>query len=292
MLAFSLIPDALHGGYENRSRRRDAGLLHDNVEVLFGAEVRPEANLVYDVIGQPQSHLLAEDAAGSRSDIPERPGVHECRRAVRRLHQVRKEGIGQQGHHATRCPQVSRADRSSVARDANDDGFKALPQVPPILCQRHDGHDFGCSRNHKSRAAPCAIPLAVQRDGYPAKRAVVHVHRARPADSIRIEVQIIAVEEVGIDERGQQILRGGNRVKIAVEMEIDLFAWFNLRQAAAGGASFHAEYGTQRRLPQCNNGLFPDLRETLRKSDGSDRLAFPGNGRRGCGDENEFSAPG
>ena len=100
------------------------------------------------------------------------------------------------------------------------------------------------------------------------------------------------MEEMGIDERGQQILRGGNRMKIAVEMEIDLFAWFNLRKAAAGGASFHSEHGPQRRLPQCNDGLFPDLRETLRKSDGSDRLAFTGNGRRGRGDENEFSTPG
>jgi hypothetical protein len=40
------------------------------------------------------------------------------------------------------------------------------------------------------------------------------------------------------------------------------------------------------------DGLFPDLRETLPESDGGGGLAFPGNGRGGCGDEKEFSALG
>ena len=44
--AFSLIPDALNRGYENRGRRGDAGLLHDNVEILLGAEIRTEVDLI------------------------------------------------------------------------------------------------------------------------------------------------------------------------------------------------------------------------------------------------------
>ena len=44
-------------------------------------------------------------------------------------------------------------------------------------------------------------------------------------------MQIVAVKKVRVDERGQQILRGRNRVKIALKMEIDLFARLDLRKA-------------------------------------------------------------
>jgi hypothetical protein len=43
-VAFALIPDALNGGHKNRGRRRDAGLLHGDIEALFRIEVRLEVD--------------------------------------------------------------------------------------------------------------------------------------------------------------------------------------------------------------------------------------------------------
>jgi hypothetical protein len=136
-----------------------------------------------------------------------------------------------------------------------------------------------------------AFLLAIQRHGNVAKRAVIHVHRARPADSIGIEIQFIAVEEMGVNQRGEQILRGGNRMKIAMEMKVDLFAGLDLRESAPSGATFGPEKGTEGGLPGGNDRSLPESREALSKSDCCDGFALAGNRWRRRRNENEFSAP-
>ena len=113
---------------------------------------------------------------------------------------------------------------------------------------------------------------------------------APPADLIGIEVQIIAVNEVRIDEGRQQILRRGNCMKIAVEMEIDLVARLDLREATPGGTSFHAEDSAKRRFVRGQDGLLAHLGESLYQAFSRDSLALAGSSERGCGNENQVSA--
>src|SRR5262249_57811744 len=100
----------------------------------------------------------------------------------------------------------------------------------------------------ESGFARATIFLAVQRDGNAAKRAIVHVHRARPGDAFGIEIQIVAVKKMGVDQGSQKIVRRGNCMKITVKVEIDFCARLDLRSTAAGSSTFHSEDGPERRL--------------------------------------------
>ena len=103
-------------------------------------------------------------------------------------------------------------------------------------------------------------------------------------------MQIIAVNGVRIDEGRQQILCRGNCMKIAVEMEIDLVARLDLREATPGGTSFHAEDPAKRRFARGQDGLLAHLGESLYQAFSGDSLALAGSSERGCGNENQFSA--
>ena len=105
-----------------------------------------------------------------------------------------------------------------------------------------------------------------------------------------IEVELVAVEEVGVDERGEQIVRRGDGVKVAGEVEIDFLAGLDLGEAAAGGAAFHAEDGAEGGFARSDDGLFADALESLHEADGGDGFAFAGSGGRGGGDEDQLAA--
>ena len=76
----------------------------------------------------------------------------------------------------------------------------------------------------------------------------------------RIEVGRVAVVEVRVDERGEQIVRGRDRVQVAGEVEVQVLHRDDLRVAAARGAALHAEDGAERRLAQAEHRLAPELR--------------------------------
>jgi hypothetical protein len=57
-VASALIAHGLHRGDEDAGCRLDTGAWHDDVHVLFKAEVGGKAGLVDDVIGEAQAHLL------------------------------------------------------------------------------------------------------------------------------------------------------------------------------------------------------------------------------------------
>ena len=58
-----------------------------------------------------------------------------------------------------------------------------------------------------------------------------------------------------VDQRREQIVRRGNGVEIAGEMEIDVLHRYHLRITAAGGAALHAERRTEARLAQAQHRL-------------------------------------
>ncbi len=103
-------------------------------------------------------------------------------------------------------------------------------------------------------------------------------------------MQVVAVEEMGIDESGEQIVGRGDGVKIAVKMKIDFRAGLDLRKTAAGGAAFHSKDRADRRLARGNDDFLADVREALGEADGSDGLPFSRGRGRGRGDNDQFSA--
>src|SRR6516164_2487097 len=86
-------------------------------------------------------------------------------------------------------------------------------------------------------------------------------------------------------------MRRRNRMKIAVEMQIDLRRRLNRRSAAARRTPFHPKHRPQRRLPRRDNHLLPNPRESLRQPDRSDRLPLAARRRSRCRHQNQFPAP-
>src|SRR2546429_4379167 len=89
-VSLSLVLHAPHRRDQYRSRRHDARLLHDDVEIFLRAQIGGKSAFVDHVIGQTQSHLLADDAARAVRDVSEGPGMDKSGRAVGSLHQIGK----------------------------------------------------------------------------------------------------------------------------------------------------------------------------------------------------------
>src|SRR5438445_12514869 len=102
-------------------------------------------------------------------------------------------------------------------------------------------------------------------------------------------MQLIPMEDVRVNHRGQQIVRRGNGVKITVVMKIYSLCWFHARESAAGSASFLPEHRTQRGFARGDDGAFAQLLQTLSEPDGSDGLAFTRFGGAGRGDQNQLA---
>ena len=65
------------------------------------------------------------------------------------------------------------------------------------------------------------ISLAAEAHDDVAQRPIVHVHRARPVDVVDVDAELVPVVQVAVEDRGEQIVRGGDGVDVAVEVQVD-----------------------------------------------------------------------
>ena len=156
-VSLSLVLHAPHRRDQYRSRRHDARLLHDDVEIFLRAQIGGKSAFVDHVIGQTQSHLLADDAARAVRDVSEGPGMDKSGRAVGSLHQIGKNRFIQKRHHAAGGSQISGANRFPVSRNANDDSIQSGAKVLAVFRKRDNGHNFRGGGNEESALPSCAL---------------------------------------------------------------------------------------------------------------------------------------
>jgi len=106
---------------------------------------------------------------------------------------------------------------------------------------------------------------------------------------IGIELGVAEMEPV-VEDRGDEVVRGGDGVEIAIEVEIDFFDRNDGSLAFPGGASLAAKDGSHRRFPQGKRGAFPEMAKSLRQCDGGGRLPFARRRRGDRADQDELSA--
>src|SRR6185503_18027040 len=123
---------------------------------------------------------------------------------------------------------------------ADDDVADALLQVGDIVRQAEDRHDLGGDSDVEARFARKAVGDAAERSDDFSERPVVHVEGATPNDAAGIEIERVPPVEVVVDHRREQIVRGGDGVEIAGEMEVDILHWHDLRIATARSTPLHA----------------------------------------------------
>ena len=171
------------------------------------------------------------------------------------------------------------------------DGDRAEPraQILEVARHREDRHDLGRGGDVEARLARDPVHLPAEPGHDLAQRAVVHVETAPPRDGERVDAERVPLEDVRVEHRGEEVVRGGDRVEVAGEVEVEILHRHDLRVTAAGRAALHAEDGAERRLAQAEERLLVDRREALRERDGGRRLPLARRRRRDRRDGDELA---
>ena len=185
--------------------------------------------------------------------------------------------------------EVGRGHRAPLAGVADDDLAEALLEVGKVLGEAEDRHHLRGDRDVEAVLAREAVGDAAERADDLAQRAIVHVHHPAPGDPARVEAELVAPVEVVVDQRGEQVVGGADRVEIAGEVEVDVLHRHDLGVAAAGRPALHAEAGAERGLAQADRRALADPVEAVAEADGGGGLAFAGRRRGDRGDQHELA---
>ena len=148
---------------------------------------------------------------------------------------------------------------------ADRDRAEPLAQVEEVGGDGDDRHHLGRRGDVEPGLARVAVRLAAEPEDDVAQRAVVDVHAAAPTDGHRLDVERVAVEDVRLDHRGEQVVRRADRVDVAGEVEVHVLHRHDLRVAAAGRAALDAEDRAERRLAQAQRDVLAEVPEPLRE---------------------------
>ena len=92
-----------------------------------------------------------------------------------------------------------------------------------------------------------------------------------------------------IDQGGEQIVRGTNRVEIAGKVKIDVFHGHDLGIASPRRSAFHSETRSETGFAKANHCFFTNAGEAVAQPNGGGCFAFAGWCRRHCRDQ--YQAP-
>ena len=91
---------------------------------------------------------------------------------------------------------------------------------------------------------------------------------------------VVAVVQVVVDHRREQVVRGGDGVEVAGEVQVEPLHRHDLAVAAAGRAALDPERRPHRRLAQRDDRALAEAPQPLREPDRRRRLALAERGRR------------
>jgi hypothetical protein len=222
-------------------------------------------------------------------DVRERPAVHQARLAFERLDEVRLQRILQQDGHRSGGPQVLSRDRlPAVVRVRHGDRAEAPAQVVQVARHRQDRHHLRRCRDVEARLARIAVRAAAQPEGNLTQCAVVHVERPLPAHPERVDLVRVLMQDRGVEQGGEQVVRRADRVDVAGEVEVQVLHRHDLREPAAGGSALDAEDRPERRLAQAQQRVLADVAQPLRQTDGGRRLPLARLRRRHARDAHDL----
>ena len=133
-----------------------------------------------------------------------------------------------------------------LRRVADGDRSELASQILEIGRQRQDRHHLAGRGDVEPRLGRHAVLAATETGDDAAQRAVGDVDR--PAPGHGLNRGFVTVEDVRVDQRGEQVVRCRDRVEVAGEVEVDVLHRDDLRVPTAGGAALDPEDRTERRL--------------------------------------------
>jgi hypothetical protein len=211
--------------------------------------------------------------------------VHDRRRVLDRLEQVGLDGLPQQHRHRPGGVELLGSYRLAALRVADHDPAETTAKVSQRRGQGERRHHL----RRRGDVEPClarypVCPAAEAHDDV-AEGPVVDVEDPPPGDAVEVDAQCVAAEQVVVQHGAEQIVRCGDRVHVAGEMEVELLHRHHLAVASTGGAAFDAQRGPHRRLADGDHRALPDVLHRLAESDGGGGLALTQRRRRDGGDD-------
>ena len=222
-------------------------------------------------------------------DVRERPAVHERGNALERLHEIRLERVGEQRGHRTRRAELLGRHQCAVGVRRNRDRPEAATEIRVAPRDRDDRHHLGGRGDVEAGLARHPVRAPAEPDDDTPQRAVVHVETAPPADGVRVDPQVVAVQQVRFQHGREQVVRGADCVNVAGEMQVHELRGNDLCPAAAGAAALDAEHRSQRRFAQAQRDVIAVSAECVGQRDRRRRLPFARLRRRDRRDADELS---
>ena len=260
-----------------------------DVDELLGTEVGTEAGFGDHVVAELQRSAGRDHRVAAVRDVRERTTVDEGGVVLERLDQVRPDRIAQQCGHCTVRLQLRSRHRRAFSGVADDDAAEAALQVRKVVGEAKDRHHFRSDDDVETVFTRVAVGRAAEAGGDLAQRAVVHVHHAPPGDAANVESERVAVVDVVVDQRREQVVRERDGAEVAGEVQVDVFHRHDLRAAAAGRTALQAEHRADRRLAQADDRFLPDAIQRVAETDRGRRLAFAGRRRVDRADEDQLA---
>ena len=254
---------------------------------FFRAQIRAEACFGYGVIGKVFRQSGGGNGVAAVGDVGERAAVYEGGRAFDGLHQVGLDGVFEQCRHRAVCFQVFGVNGAAVFGVGDEDVAQTLFQIADVFGKAEYRHDFGGDGDVEAVGTNHAVNGFAHAVDDVAQLAVVHIDHTTPQDAFRIDIQFIALVDMVVEHGGEQVIRRTDSVEVAGEVQINVFHRQNLGIAAARRAAFDAEHRPQRRLAQGDNGVFADVAQRVRQTDGDGGFAFARRSRVDGGNQNQ-----
>ena len=133
-----------------------------DVEETLGAHVGAEARLGDEVVTGVDPDQVGHDRRVAVGDVAERTGVHEHRRVLEGLEQVRLDGVAHDHRHRPGAFQVLRGHGLAIGGVADDDPPQARSQVLQGGRKGKDGHDLGGGGDVEAGLAGDAVQLGAR----------------------------------------------------------------------------------------------------------------------------------
>ena len=275
-----------HGGVRRKARRSAF-----DVEEALGAHVGAEAGLGDEEIAGVDADQVRQHRRGAVGDVPKRPRVHQHRRVLERLQQVRLDRVAHDhGHRAARVQEVG-GDGLAVAGEADDHPPQSLPHVLKRGRQRKHRHHLRRGRDVEARLARHTVLRRAEAHHHVAQHAVAHVEDAAPRDAVQVDREVTqAVVDVVVDHGRQQVVRRGDRVEVAGEVKIEPLHRHHLAVAASGRAALDPERRSHGRLADRDRRALAHAPERIAEADGGRGLALAERRRCDRGNDDVFRA--
>ena len=183
-------------------------------------------------------------------------------------------------------------DRLAPIGIGHDDTAQPGFQVGDRRGQAQHRHDLAGYRDFKAVLPRNALHLAAQAADDVPQLPVVHVHSPLPGDLLYVDAQGVALLDVVVQHRRQQIVGRADGVEIPGEMEVNILHGDHLGIAASGRAPLDAEHRPQGRLPQRHVGPLAQPPQAVGQPHGGGRFSLSGGGGGDGSDQNQLAVGG